>query len=125
MPYEFLDGEVTFGVAWPWDFSVAGWDHLPDGLGRIGPQTLTTLLLERDYNERVVVLADPLPVETGCEEGSAPTDAEALARSIRSDPDLEATEPVAVNVERVEALRMDVAAAPGASVCDIEGTPRS
>jgi len=69
------------------------------------------------------VLPDPLPVETGCRQGQAPADAEDLARSIQSDPDLEVTEPVAVSVGGIEALRMDVATAAGASVCDYMGRP--
>jgi hypothetical protein len=63
-------------------------------------------------------------VETGCEDGRAPADAEALARSIRSDPDLEATEPVAVSIGGIDALRMDVVAATGASVCGEGGHPQ-
>jgi hypothetical protein len=47
-----------------------------------------------------------------------------LARSIRSDPDLEASEPVAVRVGGIQALRMDVVTATGASVCQVEETPR-
>jgi hypothetical protein len=121
---EFLGGEVTFVAASPWDYSVAGWDFLPDGLGIPGPSTMATLVLERNSDERVAVLTDPLPVETGCEEGRAPADAAALAEAIRSDPDLEATEPRAVSVGGVEGLRMDVAAIQGASVCDMEGWPQ-
>ena len=67
-----------------------------------------------------VVVADPL-VETGCEAGpAAPADADAEAhvRAIRSNPDLESTAPVAVSVGGIDALRMDVVAAPGAGVCD-------
>jgi hypothetical protein len=63
------------------------------------------------------IVADPLPVETGCEPGPSPADAAALAQSIRSDPDLDATDPVAVSVGGVDALQMDVVAAPGASTC--------
>jgi hypothetical protein len=70
------------------------------------------------------MMADRRPVETGCQQGPAPVDAEALARSIRSDPDYEATAPVAVSVGGTEALRMDVVAAPGASICDAWGAPR-
>jgi hypothetical protein len=33
-PYEFLDGEVTFDAAWPWDWYVGGWGFTP---------TMTTL----------------------------------------------------------------------------------
>ena len=75
-------------------------------------------------NADFAVLADPLPVENGCEQGPAPADAEELARTIRSDPDLEATEPVAASVGGIEALRMEVALAGGASVCEEWGTPQ-
>jgi hypothetical protein len=114
-PYSILDGEVTFGAAPPWEPSWAGWDH--------GPTWTTLISANHHPEERVEVLADPLPIGTGCREGPAPADAEALARSIRSDPELEATSPVAVRVGGIEALRMDVVAATGASVCDVAGTP--
>jgi hypothetical protein len=110
--YSFLDGEVTFGVAWPWDHS--NWNEGP---------TITTLYLDRNREERLVVLADPRPIETGCVEGPAPTDAEALAQSLRSDPDLEATEPVPVHIAGVEALQMDVLAATSGNLCDEVGVP--
>jgi hypothetical protein len=66
-------------------------------------------------------MADPLMVQTGCQAGPAPADAdaEAVAGSIRSNPDLESTAPVAVSVGGIDALRMDVVAAPGAGVCDM------
>ncbi|MGH2556247.1 MAG: hypothetical protein ACRDHO_11085, partial [Actinomycetota bacterium] len=67
------------------------------------------------------VVAGPRPIETGCQEGPTPADAEALARSIQSDPDFEATAPVAVSVGGIRALRMDVVTAPRASLC--EGFP--
>ena len=105
--YDVLDGEVTFSAAPPWEVGFAG----PWGLW-----------LDDSSEERVHVLADPLPIEAGCRPGVAPADTEALARSIRSDPDLEATEPVAVTVGGMAALRMDVLAVTGASVCpDWEG----
>jgi hypothetical protein len=113
-PYEFLDGEVTFAAAPPWDWYVGGWGFTP---------TMTTLEFGDSY-QLLAVVADPLPVETGCEDGRAPADAEALARSIRSDPDLEATEPVAVSIGGIDALRMDVVAATGASVCGEGGHPQ-
>jgi hypothetical protein len=62
------------------------------------------------------VVADPLTA-TGCESGPAPADAEALVRSIRSNPALEATAPVAVSVGGIDALQIDVVAAPGTSDC--------
>lgn len=109
-PYSILDGEVTFGVAPPWY-----------GFFDYGPDTIALVHPERDGD--FAVLADPLPVKTGCRQGPDPADAEALARSIRSDPDLEATKPVAVGVGGIEALRMDVVAVAGTSVCDDMGTP--
>jgi hypothetical protein len=113
-PYEFLDGEVTFDAAPPWDWYVGGWGF-----------TTTMTTLEFDESDQILaVVADPRPVETGCQQGPAAADAEALARTIRSDPDLEATAPMAVSVGGVEALRMDVIAATGASVCDAWGGPQ-
>lgn len=101
-PYSILDGKVTFSRPSRWEQSFAGpW----------------ALWLDDKPEERIYMLADPLPIETICRPGPAPADAEALARSIRSDPDLEATEPVAVPVGGVEAMRMDVVAATGASGC--------
>jgi hypothetical protein len=117
-PYEFLDGEVTFDAAPPWDWYVGGWGFTP---------TMTTLEFDdpvQRFDQLLAVVADPLPVEGGCRQGPAPADAEALARSIRSDPDLEATEPVAVGVGGIEALRMDVVAATGASVCEEGPAPQ-
>jgi hypothetical protein len=111
-PYSMLDGEVTFQVAPPWHASTRTFD---------GP-TKTTLVGPYDgqTQTRVRVMADPLPIETRpCREGPAPADAEALARSIRSYPNLETTEPVAVRIAGIDALRMDVVAvtAAGADHC--------
>jgi hypothetical protein len=103
-PYRILDGEVTFSAARPWRPDLTGW------LG-------DDLLLEGS-DERFEVAADPRPSGTRCEDGPALTDAAALARTIRSDPDLDVTAPVATSVGGVEALRMDVVPAPGARVCD-------
>jgi hypothetical protein len=119
-PYRFLRGEVTFDAAPPWDWYVGGWGFTP---------TMTTLEFDdpdqsAGSDQLLAVVADPLPVEDGCRQGPAPADAEALARSIRSDPDLEATAPMAVSVGRVEALRMDVVVTTGASVCGVAGTPQ-
>ncbi|HJP65299.1 MAG TPA: hypothetical protein VKA30_03225 [Actinomycetota bacterium] len=108
LPYSVLDGEVTFSAAPPWRESCC-----------LGPWSLSL----GDAAERIYVLADPLPVRTGCRKGPAPADAEALARSIDSDPDLEATAPVAARVGGTQALRMDVAAAPAASECDRWAAP--
>ena len=111
--YEILDGEVTFAAAAPpWRFA--------DWAGS-GP-AMSTLLYELDF-EGIRVMADPVPAGTGCEEGRAPADAEALAESIRSDPDIESSEPVSVRISGIEALQMDVAPARGASICDSGNEP--
>jgi hypothetical protein len=107
--YRVLDGEVTFGVAHPWD-TYSGFD-----LGG-GPDDLI-LTVENDLDERIVWAAAPRPTDAGCQPGPLPADAAALARSIRSDSDLEATAPVAVSLGGTPALRMDVVAVPGARVC--------
>jgi len=66
-------------------------------------------------------MADPTWVGTDCETGLQPGDAEAhaeaLADSIRSDPGLEATSPVAVSAGGHEGLMMDVKMAAGAALC--------
>jgi hypothetical protein len=105
VPYRFLDGEVTFAVATP-DL----WDEPWDG----GAGDLSTFMLFPLDRSSMMIMADPLPVDPGCEPALAPADAEALARSIASNPDVEATAPVAVRVAGVDALRMDVAFGPGA-----------
>ncbi len=69
-------------------------------------------------------VADPRLAETDCQPGPVPADAEALARSIRSDPDFEATAPVAVSLGGTPALRMEVVAVPGATVCEGWRGPR-
>jgi hypothetical protein len=106
VPYRFLDGEVTFEVATP-DL----WDEPWDG----GAGDLSTFMLFGLDRSSMMIMADPLPVDSGCEPGLAPADAEALARSIASNPDVDATAPVAVRVGGVDALRMDVAFGAGAS----------
>jgi hypothetical protein len=97
--FSLLDGEVTFAVAAP------PWQEPWDG----GVGDLSTFMLFGLDRSSMMIMADPLPVDAGCEPGPAPADAEALARSIRSNPDVDSTAPVAVRVGGVDALRMDVA----------------
>lgn len=106
--YSLLDGEVTFIAASPWRARLAGPTSMHLELGCKGTGLCSN---------NIVVVADP-GVETGCEAGPAPADADALAGSIRANPDLESTAPVAVSVGGIDALRMDLVAAPGASACD-------
>jgi hypothetical protein len=111
-PYSILDGEVTFAVPPPWY-----------GFFDYGPNTIALVQPDLPGDMAVLgVLPDPVPLETVCEPGPVPADAEALALSILSDPDLEATEPVAASVGGIEALQMDVVVANEASICD-SGSP--
>jgi hypothetical protein len=113
--YSFLDGEVTFAAPSPWfctrsrigtcGFMV--YDHSP---------TLSTLYFDSQH-EGLAVLADPRPVGIGCEPGPAPADAEALAQTIASDPDLGATEPTAVRIAGTDALQLDVVVKSQTSGC--------
>ena len=118
VPYNFFDGEVTLRAAHPWVFHGAGlnrfFDLIPEGPG-VGPTTDGEQRIDWDH---LVLMADPAPVGTACLAGPGPADAEALAESIRSDPDLEATAPLAVSAGGAEALMMDVVIAAGGSVCD-------
>jgi hypothetical protein len=107
VPYRFLDGEVTFEVVTPDPWA---WDEPWDG----GTGDLSTFMLFFLGRSSMMIMADPLPVDAGCEPGPAPADAEALARSIASNPDVDATAPVAVRVGGVDALRIDVAFGVGA-----------
>jgi hypothetical protein len=105
VPYTFLDGEVTFDVATPdlWD---EPWD------GDLGD--LSRFMLFGLDRSSMMFIADPAPVDAGCEPGLAPADAAALAASIRSNPDVDSTAPVALRLGGIDALRMDVAFGPGA-----------
>jgi hypothetical protein len=113
-PYSYFDSEVTLHVAHPWVFTTTdgpSFKLIPEGAGP------TTDGGQRHGWDQLVVMADPELIGTDCQTGRNPNDAEALAESIRSDPGLEATAPVAVPVGGAEALTMDVVIAAGASVC--------
>ena len=71
------------------------------------------------------MLADPTPFAPGLRRTAAPTDAEALARIIGSDPRFEATAPVGVTIGGRSALQMDVVVPPGAGYCSWSEAPRS
>jgi hypothetical protein len=112
VPYSFLDGEVTMQVAQPWIFSRTE----PFGFGRLIPEgpgvAPTTDGGERNDWDSFFLIADPTAGAT-CQGGQTPSDAQALAESIRVDPDLGATGPVAMNIGGTEALMIDVAIAAG------------
>jgi hypothetical protein len=100
MPYSMLDGEVTFAAAPPWGDTIL--ERTFTVLGGVGRGSAVQFTM-------FTMAADPLTA-TGCEAGPPAADVDALVRSIRSNPDLEATAPVAVSVGGVDALRMDVVA---------------
>jgi len=109
--YGFLDGVVTYRAAAPLGPS-------QDGYRDRDRLAITGLLPDDDAPRRVLLmLADPRPIGPGCVEAPAPADAEALARSIGSDPDFVTTAPVAVTIAGLPALQLDVALAPGARPC--------
>ncbi len=112
--YGLLEGAVTFRAPWPWvvEQEVPGMLQLASN--HDDPDRYTAYL---------AVVANPRPIEDACLPGPPPADATSLARSVGSDPDLEATPPVEVTVAGIPALRMDVTAAPDASICHDWGWP--
>jgi hypothetical protein len=112
--YEFLDGDVTFGAGgweqgenWAWYFD----GNLDERIFVLGiPRQVITA---GPYCRPLA--RDPLAGRSPSMPG--PTNAEALAESIRADADLQATEPAALTVGGAPALQMDITAAPGASLC--------
>jgi hypothetical protein len=133
-PYERSEIERVQGPVWP-----TGWSEFKVRLsaedGTVVEQSFVVvrqrnggrlgLVYGREYGAFPTTENGQAPysllnglIETGCEAGPAPADADAFARSVRSNPHLEATAPVAVSVGGIDALRMDVIAAPGGAVCD-------
>ena len=103
VPFTFLDGELTASAARPWVPS-----HQAFNFG---------LSLNGMYKEeRISFVPDPYLSTVECMFGSAPANAAALAESIRSCPQFEATAPVGASVGGAEGLYIDVTLAPGASV---------
>ena len=106
--FGFLDGEVTYDAPYPAAPHSDLWYQAPDVATVVGAARPTG----------PVILADPRPIEhPGCVEAPAPASAEALARSIRSNPDLDADAPVAVTIGGLPALQIDAVLAPNASEC--------
>jgi len=96
--YSFFDGTVTFSAADPW--------QVRGGLVDWGALTMGDFWSSEEGIELVA-----------CEPGPAPDDAQALARSIQSDPDHTATAPAEVRVGGVDGLVVDVTVAAGMSAC--------
>jgi hypothetical protein len=116
--FAMLYGEVTFRAAEPWFDHVEAYIDprlffLTSGPGL--PDRLVTI------DAAIEILVNPLPPETPCDSLRVPPSAEELVQAIRSNPDLEATVPVTERVGGVDALRMDVVAAPGASIAPCGG----
>ncbi len=118
VPCGLAAGEVTLQVAHPWvclgrsSIDALGIKLIPEGPG-VRP---TTDGGERNDWDELDVMTDPTLAGTCYQTGPSSADVEALAESIRSDPDLGATAPVAVSATGAEALMMDVVIAAGASV---------
>jgi hypothetical protein len=114
MPYEFFGGEVTVQVAHPWIMSGPSVRLIPQGPGVLP----TTDGGQRREWDRLVLMADPALIGTDCNTGLETADAAALAARIRSEPNLNATSPVAVSARGADGLWMDVRIAAGAILCD-------
>lgn len=115
--YDWAGGGVTLQVAHPW-VSFAPGGSVIDILGiRLIPAGVppTTDGGERNDWDGLTVWADPTLLGKCWLTGPSPAHAEALAESIRSEPDVEATPPVAVrSAKGAKALMMDVVIAAGA-----------
>jgi hypothetical protein len=102
-PSSLLDGQVTLSVAPPWS----------DGSVR---EPLGFLQTRAGWG--IEILTNSLPPNVLCEANEGDwLSAEALVRAIRPDPDLETTVSVRERVGGIDALRLDVAAVPGAATC--------
>ena len=120
MPKTYFDGQVTLRAAHPWimsDYSDSGGSIfgrlIPEGPG-VPPTTDGGQ--RHDGWDELFLIADPKLGGAGCQASNDPVDAAALAESIRSNPDLDATDPIAVSVGGADALMMDVRIPAGASV---------
>jgi hypothetical protein len=126
--YNILDGEVAFRAAKPWEPNV---ESVLNAEGSLPSEfALFTRFDGRDTScgsprsscAAFVVLADPAPRQGSCSQtGGTVVSAEALARAIGAHPGLQSTERVAEPIGDIDALRLDVAAAEGASTCGGSG----
>lgn len=120
--YSFLGGAVTYRAAHPYepgDYPLGGdtvaWERGPDRVAIIGGAPLP----DQRSIPLLLLLADPRPVGPGldCEVAPTPGDAAALASSVVSDPDFDATAPMAVTIGGVPALQIDLVVKQNASWC--------
>ena len=122
VPSSILDGQVTFSARRPPWYDESA---VPE-LGFLQARA------DQPINGASIwVLPNSLSPQRPCDaNGGVPPSAEALVGAIRSDPDLEATAPVPDRIGGIDALRLDVAAVPGAATCvgdavDIAPSPYS
>lgn len=118
-PFEYFDGSVTLQAAHPWIFPAPNTYLTPFGqLIPEGPGVPPTTDGGQRHNgwDRLFLIDDPALGGAGCQRGPLSVDAAALAQSIRSDPDLGATAPVAVSVGGAEALMMDLVIPAGTTI---------
>jgi hypothetical protein len=107
-----LGGEVTFHADRPWG------DHAESYLD---PRIFW--LIGQSDEAGIEILANP-KAQASCDTSlGVPASAEELVRAMRSNPDLDATAPVAERVGGIDALRLDVATVPGASTCVAGNVP--
>ncbi|HZB78529.1 MAG TPA: hypothetical protein VE522_01615 [Actinomycetota bacterium] len=124
--YSMLGGEVTFHApeGRPWNDHIEAYID-PRLFFLEGPEDPDEVPLGQSPTMSIAILVNPLPEASCAAPPGVPASAAAVVQSIRSNPDLEATEPVAERVGGIDALRLDVAAAPGASTCPAGSGPRS
>ena len=113
--YNYFHSAVDVFAAHPWVFRsdpYRGGRLIPEG--SVAP---TTDGAERSDWDELVLMDDPAWVGTDCQTNLDPVGAATLAELIRSDPNVEATAPVAVSGRGFDGLMMDVVITAGASLC--------
>jgi hypothetical protein len=111
---DYFGGEVTVHAAHPWASTGGGNPILLIPAGAAP----TTDGGQRAAWRQLVIVRDPVPIGAGCQTGPG-ADAKALAETIRSIPDIEATTPVAVNAGGAEGLVIDVLARGDTGACHV------
>lgn len=104
--YSFLNGEITLHADLPWG------DHVES---YIDPRIFW--LIGQPDDAWIEILANPSPEASCTAPERVPASAQEVVRAIGSDPDIEATAPVAARVGGIDALQLDVFAVRGAPTC--------
>jgi hypothetical protein len=111
------DGEVTVSAPSTW----AAW--LPGKAGNGEASDVWFGMLRRvsdpwpNHSHDHIGFVDPVAYDWWCWKRSLPAGADALAQAVITDPSFETTAPVAARIGGLEAVSIDVALAPGGSVC--------